>query len=97
MVWGCIPNKAVGVIRILDEIITKAVYFDILKVKFGFIELVNPNKFITNTPKTMIPKHKSYLYKSWLLYNCTKAIDTPAQSPDINPIKNLWMHLKKMV
>ena len=50
MVWGCISSKGVGVIRILDEIVTKAVYLDILKnelipsiKKFGFIDPVNSN------------------------------------------------------
>ena len=51
---------------------------------------------ITNTlKKDNDPKHKSYLCKSWLLYNCTKVIDTPAQRPDFKPIENLWVHLKK--
>ena len=31
MVWGCISSKGVGVIRILDEIMAKEVYLDILK------------------------------------------------------------------
>ena len=31
MVWGRISSKGVGVIRILDEIMTKEVYFDIFK------------------------------------------------------------------
>ena len=31
MVWDCISSKGVGVIRILDEIMDKKVYFDILK------------------------------------------------------------------
>ena len=31
MAWGCISSKGVGVIRILDEIMTKEVYLDILK------------------------------------------------------------------
>ena len=43
------------------------------------------------------PKHKIYLCKSWLLYDCTKVIDTPVQGPDIKPIDNLWLHLKKKV
>ena len=31
MIWGCISSKGVGVIRFLDEIMTKEVYLDILK------------------------------------------------------------------
>ena len=49
---GCISSKGVGVIRNLDEIMTKEVYLDIFKneliasiKKFGFIDPVNPNKF----------------------------------------------------
>ena len=30
-----------------------------------------------------------------ILYHCTKVIDTSDHSPDINPIENLWVHLKK--
>ena len=29
MIWGCISNKGVGIIRILDEIMTEEVYLDI--------------------------------------------------------------------
>ena len=35
--------------------------------------------------------------KSWLLYNYTKIIDTLAQSPDINPTENFWVHLKQKI
>ena len=56
---------------------------------------INPNKFYYKYYQDTDPK--SYLCKSWLLYNCIKIIDTPAQSPDIKPIKNLWIHLKKKV
>ena len=106
MLWGCISSKGVGVIRILDEIMTQEVrvYLDILKneliasiKKFGFIDPVNPNKFYYKYYQDNDPKHKCYLCKSWLLYNCIKVIDTPAQSPDINPIENLWSHLKKKI
>ena len=69
---------------------TKEVYFDILNElidsinNFGFIDPVNPNKFYYKYYQDNDPKYKSCLFKSWLLYNCTKVIvDTSAQSPDI--------------
>lgn len=104
MVWGCICSKGVGVIRILDEIMTKELYLDILKTeltdsvkKFGLLAPDNPNKFKYKYYQDNDPKHKSYLSRSWLLYNCTKVIATPAESPHISPIENLWVHLKKNV
>ena len=68
MVWGCIFSKRVGIIRILDEIMTKEVYLDILKneliaslKKFGFIDPVIQNKFNYKYYQDNDPKHKSYL------------------------------------
>ena len=74
MVWGCIFSMGVIVIRILDEIMTKEVYFHILKNeliasirKFGLIDPVSPNKFYYKYYQDNYPKHKSFLYISWLL------------------------------
>ena len=90
MVWGCISSREVGVIRILDEIMTKELYLDILKndliasiKKCGFIDPVNPHKFYYKYYQNNDNIHKSYLQKSSLLYNYIKVINTPAQSPDI--------------
>ena len=83
---------------------TNEVYLDIVKneltvsiKKFDFIDQVISNKFNQKYYQDKDPKHKSYLFKSWLLYNCTKVIDTRAQGPDINPIENLWVRLQKNV
>lgn len=50
-VWGCISSKGVGEIRILEDIMTKEVYLDILgnelsasARKFGFIDPENSEK-----------------------------------------------------
>ena len=78
MVWGSIASKGVGVIRILDKIMTKEEYLDIKKnelitsiKKFGFINPVNPNKFYYKCNQDNDSKQKSYLCKSCLLHNCT--------------------------
>ena len=52
---------------------------------------------ITNSIKTMIVNINLIYVRPSYWYNCTKVIDTPAQSSDINPIENLWVHLKKKV
>ena len=75
MVWDCISSKRVGVIRTLDE---RNELIASIK-KFGFIDPVNPNKFYYKYYQDKDSKHKSYLCKFWLQYNCTKVIDIPAQ------------------
>ena len=66
-------------------------------MKFGFIDPVNLNKFYYKFYQDNDRKYKSHLCRYWLLYNCTKDINTPAQSLNINPIENLWVHLKTKI
>jgi hypothetical protein len=40
------------------------------------------------------PKYSSYLVRGWCLYNCSKVIKTPRQSPDLNVIENLLAKLE---
>ena len=43
------------------------------------------------------PKHTAKLLQEWLIHNVRQQLRTPPQSPDINPIKQLWKELKRRV
>lgn len=85
LVGSCVSSKGCGIVTSTSV------------KKFGFVDHDNPNKLKYKYWQDNNVKNKSYLCRSRLLYNCTKVIDTRANSSDFNPIEILCVHLKRKV
>lgn len=97
MVWGCMSSFGVGNLVFIDTIMDKHVYLNLLQQNLlkSAKDMGVPSAFFFYQDND--PKHKSKIVQDWLKENCPCLVDTPAQSPDINPIENLWSFLERKI
>ncbi|CAK9827588.1 Transposable element Tcb1 transposase [Anthophora retusa] len=95
LVWGCMSANGVGSLHLIEGIMNHIVYIDILKehLHASANKMDLKDNFIFTHDND--PKHSAYNTRQWVLYNTPKYLQTPPQSPDINPIEHLWDYLEK--
>lgn len=96
MVWGAFSWYGIGPIVKIEGKMDRFQYLDILK------KAMDPFAF-ENMPITWTfmhdndPKHSSTIIKEWFSEENIRVLDWPAQSPDLNPIENLWNDVKNKI
>ncbi|GFW75516.1 transposable element Tcb2 transposase [Trichonephila clavipes] len=93
MVCGCVAHNGASNLAFIDNKMNALAYIDVLRhnLLYSAKKLSMENTFIFQQDND--PKHTAIVTNTWLLYHAPRRLETLPQSPDLNPIENLWMYL----